>query len=218
MKNQNGSYLKHDGETGMKWGIRRWRNYDGTLTPEGKERYNYYQKNKATKAAADKAKDSPYGSNTLKGYQGDVGKYTKALDDMGYGVRRKDISMMTDEQLKKATDRARLESEYSKYYPTTVKTSTRQKLDKLLATTASVLAVGVTAATLYEKYQGIKGNAAAKEASKFAEDQANNFVNDIKNATVSDFLSEPEEIQSKILSKIGGATKVMAFKKSNITS
>lgn len=38
-KNQNGGHLAHSGIKGMKWGVRRWQNYDGTYTPEGLERY-----------------------------------------------------------------------------------------------------------------------------------------------------------------------------------
>ena len=33
--------LEHYGIKGQRWGIRRWQNEDGTLTPEGKERYTY---------------------------------------------------------------------------------------------------------------------------------------------------------------------------------
>lgn len=33
--------LKHWGIKGQKWGVRRFENYDGTLTPEGRERYGY---------------------------------------------------------------------------------------------------------------------------------------------------------------------------------
>ena len=35
----NNTYIKHDGIKGMKWGIRRFQNKDGTLTEEGKRRY-----------------------------------------------------------------------------------------------------------------------------------------------------------------------------------
>lgn len=31
--------LLHDGQPGMHWGVRKYRNYDGTLTPAGRERY-----------------------------------------------------------------------------------------------------------------------------------------------------------------------------------
>ena|GEM_PF-2334764 len=34
------SYLQHHGIKGMKWGVRRFRNEDGTLTEAGKRRYN----------------------------------------------------------------------------------------------------------------------------------------------------------------------------------
>lgn len=36
----NESYLAHYGVLGMKWGVRRYRNEDGTLTEAGKKRYN----------------------------------------------------------------------------------------------------------------------------------------------------------------------------------
>lgn len=36
--------LYHHGILGQKWGIRRYQNEDGTLTPEGEERYRNYSK------------------------------------------------------------------------------------------------------------------------------------------------------------------------------
>lgn len=32
-------YLEHHGILGQKWGIRRYQNDDGSLTPEGRKRY-----------------------------------------------------------------------------------------------------------------------------------------------------------------------------------
>lgn len=34
------TYLYHHGIKGQKWGVRRYRNKDGSLTPAGKKRYN----------------------------------------------------------------------------------------------------------------------------------------------------------------------------------
>lgn len=36
---RSGDYLEHHGILGQKWGVRRYQNKDGSLTPEGKERY-----------------------------------------------------------------------------------------------------------------------------------------------------------------------------------
>ena len=38
-KNYSGYELYHHGILGQKWGVRRFENKDGSLTPEGKERY-----------------------------------------------------------------------------------------------------------------------------------------------------------------------------------
>ena len=39
MEDINGKYLEHHGILGMKWGIRRFQNSDGSLTPAGQKRY-----------------------------------------------------------------------------------------------------------------------------------------------------------------------------------
>lgn len=38
----NYNYLEHYGIKGMKWGVRRYQNKDGTLTAEGRKRLNSY--------------------------------------------------------------------------------------------------------------------------------------------------------------------------------
>ena len=42
-------YLAHHGVKGQKWGVRRYKNKDGTLTSQGKARYSDTKKTKKEK-------------------------------------------------------------------------------------------------------------------------------------------------------------------------
>ena len=60
--------LYHDGIKGMKWGIRRYQNYDGTLTEEGRHRYNKkYDDDRAEGSLPTKDKDGNYYYTNKKG-------------------------------------------------------------------------------------------------------------------------------------------------------
>lgn len=47
-KKQNDS-ISHHGITGMHWGVRRYQNYDGSLTPQGRIRYRKEQNERISK-------------------------------------------------------------------------------------------------------------------------------------------------------------------------
>lgn len=60
--------LYHDGIKGMKWGIRRYQNYDGTLTEEGRRRYNKnYNEDRADGSLPTKDEDGNYYYTNKKG-------------------------------------------------------------------------------------------------------------------------------------------------------
>lgn len=78
-------YLAHHGVKGQRWGIRRFQKKDGTLTSAGKKRY----------------KDSD--KEQMKKNQEDSKPKTKP------------VSQMTDDEIRAAVNRVKLEAEYKQY-------------------------------------------------------------------------------------------------------
>lgn len=93
------NYLAHFGIMGMKWGVRRFQNDDGSLTPAGRERYGSGGKI-STSERAKKAK------NTFKS---DIGsRKSKALKE----AREKDIDELSTQELREINARLREEKSY----------------------------------------------------------------------------------------------------------
>ena len=60
-----GEYLEHHGIKGQKWGIRRFQNEDGSLTAEGKQRYDKIQK-EAAKYEKKSQKQQEYANSIMR--------------------------------------------------------------------------------------------------------------------------------------------------------
>lgn len=167
--------LYHHGILGMKWGVRRYQNSDGSLTAAGKKRYNA----EADKGDYDQVKsDGTRFKNTKKGRQeilkADPGRYarednealrnvvndtrnmTTNLKNMSdASIRRTknnrpkmDLSKMSDKEMRDQINRALLERQYNDMFSPQKSTKGREYLSDVLDTAGSVLAVGASALSI----------------------------------------------------------------------
>lgn len=155
--------LYHHGVQGMKWGVRRYQNKNGSLTPAGRKRY-ISDKNEKTQKEIDalKAKQSSGKSSNpaatdkrikaledkkLKNAEKYGKKYDKAADKVNrevpgedYGkARAKSVKQMSDQELRNALNRVQMEKQY-KSLTATEKSSGQKWVESLLSESAKGIA------------------------------------------------------------------------------
>ncbi len=94
--------LQHYGVLGMKWGIRRYQNKDGSLTPAGKKKATKL-KERYTQLTGKRMRRNPVKSTTS----------TKTSSKS----KRKTVSEMSDDELKARIDRLTLERRFNELSP-----------------------------------------------------------------------------------------------------
>lgn len=93
---QNSIY--HHGIKGMKWGVRRYQNKDGSLTPAGKKRRG--------------SSDFSVGIGVKRKTASSMSKKTSSSTP-----KKKSVSEMSDDELRKAISRLQLEKQYRDLTP-----------------------------------------------------------------------------------------------------
>ena len=147
----NRNELYHDGVIGMKWGIRRYQNKDGTLTDLGKRRYARDMHERGDVQSKDLKNDAKRWvreDNARAKTLADAGaqgmKNAKDLHDKVVKEKvasRMDLSSMTDAQLREAVNRANLEQQYMNAYAPSTVSKGEQRVGKILEYGGATLAV-----------------------------------------------------------------------------
>lgn len=163
--------IYHAGIKGMKWGVRRYQNTDGSLTELGKKRY--------ARDAREKKYDKQDSSGTYYKVSGkknrredldfDADRYVKedrerskrVLDETGQltnklkntvdsSIRnnpkgKMDLSKMTDKEMRDEINRALLERQYNDMFAPRKSTRGREYASKILDVAGTVAGIGSTA-------------------------------------------------------------------------
>ena len=133
------SDLRHHGIKGQKWGVRRFQNKDGSLTPAGAKRYSADD----YKSALDKVNKA---DKTLK----DVKKMRNEAEAKTYEKKIKyDLSKMSDKDLQQAVNRLNMEERYTQIMAQRHRLEQGEdKVNKILNAAGSVLTGAATALTI----------------------------------------------------------------------
>ena len=149
--------LQHSGIKGMHWGIRKYRNYDGTLTPAGKERYDYSEgdrksggstkkvsrrearaekkvnkANEAKKEAKAAAKEAKEATAELKKEREALEKVKAAQTEKDRIRERTELQKLSNDELDALVKRLELEKKYNDYL-NPPSTTTKSRLEKAKA-------------------------------------------------------------------------------------
>lgn len=110
------NYLVHHGTKGQRWGIRRWQNPDGSLTPAGREHYGYGDERTASK----------YDIKRLKAETNAKIKYEKAQQKMNAKLEKVKNAEKAKKEKEKAAEKERKEKEKAEQHAREVAEQKRQ--------------------------------------------------------------------------------------------
>lgn len=149
------NYLAHWGVKGMKWGVRRYQNKDGSLTPTGQKRYDRDVRENNAKKKDNRIvidgpdanrwvrEDTSRAKNVVDASSGMVKQAKTISDNIGSKTKKQkmDLSKMSDQQMRSEINRAMLERQYNDMFAPEKTSRGREYVTKTLEVAGSALAV-----------------------------------------------------------------------------
>lgn len=156
--------LYHFGIKGQKWGVRRYQNKDGSLTPAGKQRYGdvtpeEFNGKRADERAADvrRMKGVKGALDVAKGDAAAIERYANSRQSKKQAIAnkvvedkiREKVYKMSDDELKAAVNRLNMEERYTQVMQSREYIDTgRSATEKFMGTAATALTLTSTALTV----------------------------------------------------------------------
>lgn len=163
------NYLCHYGVNGMRWGVRRYQNSDGSLTTAGRKRYERDQRENSGKKKGNKVgqadpnrwvKEDLTRTQRLTNETAGLARNLKAANDQSIRSKprkRMDLSNMSDQELRNQINRELLERQYNDVFNPPTVSKGRQYASQILETTGTVLAIGSSALGIALAIKDLKG-------------------------------------------------------------
>lgn len=161
--------LYHWGVKGMKWGVRRYQNKDGTLTSAGQKRYDRDQRENSGKKKGNKVgqadpnrwvKEDMERSKRLADSSKQLTNELKNANDKAIKnapKKQMDLSNMSDKELRDQINRAFLEKQYNDMFNPPQVSKGREFAGKLLDSAGTALAITGSALGVALAIKELKG-------------------------------------------------------------
>ena len=191
--------MTHSGILGQKWGIRRYQNEDGSLTPEGRLHYGVGEERRKSRFQMARDRENYKVMKNKIRLESKLEKRRSKLEEKSKESKTKgsvrNLSNLSDDELRKRVDRLRLENEYTervnRAHP---KSQFRQNMSAIGWKVAAAAATKITSKGIEKlidaAISGEKGKAAGKAANGVLSEELKDLSGSVGKDTTDAIIKE----------------------------